>query len=526
MAGESDPAPVSLRVVTEELGGSKLSRAVQAGTAPGAWKLDAPRRPEDWTARGAAVGASFAGRDWLSALDGAITREGNGAERLRRVANAGGVVVTTGQQPGLFGGPVYTWSKALSALALADEIERVTGIPAAPLFWAATDDADLAEAQSGWIAGPRGATELRGSATAPPGTPAAATAQGDLRAQLAEVREASGSAAASEYIALAERAYGDPTRTIGAAYVTLLEAVLTPLGIPVLDASHPAVRAAALPLLVRTLRRGNAVTDALTARGAAIRSAGSEPQVDEVPGLTPVFVYDGAAKRRVTLEEAPATAARATGAMLGPNVLLRPIVERALLPTIAYVAGPGELAYFAQVTSLADALEAELPVAVPRWSGTVVEPHMQRLLDRLGITRDALEDPHAVERALARSMMPPAVAQRLAALRTTVGESIDGVACADEMELLPPPVLDGVRRRVGHQVDRLERRALAAVKRREEQTMRDVAAARGYFVPGGKRQERRLVLLPMLARHGRAVLEAMLDEARTHARRIVGGPGA
>lgn len=524
-----DPAGAgvqAVRVVTEELGGSALSRAVQRRATPAAWKVEAPDRAERWAERAGAVRASFAGRRWLDALDGAITRSGRGADRLRHVAEAGGVVVTTGQQPGLFGGAIYTWSKALSALALADEIERRTGIPAAPLFWAATDDADLAEAQGGWIAGAGGAVALRGGAEAPPGTPASATPQGDLRALLAQLRDASGSVAAPAYLSATERAYGDPVRTIGAAYIALLEEVLTPLGIPVLDASHPAVRVAGLPLLRRALERSGAAAAALAARSAAIRAAGFDPQVDDVPGLTPVFVYEGDVKRRVTLDEAAALAGRATGAMLGPNVLLRPVMERALLPTVTYVAGPGELAYFAQVTALAEALQADAPIAVARWSGTVVEPHAQRLLDRLGIARDALTDPHAAEGALARAAMPVPVAQGLAALRSTLSEGIDGVARAGETALLPQPVLEGVRRRITHQLERLERRALAAVKRRESQLMRDVAAARGYFHPGGVRQERRLVVIPMLARHGSAVLDAMLQEARVHARRLVEGSGA
>jgi uncharacterized protein YllA (UPF0747 family) len=81
-----------------------------------------------------------ASRGWLYVLRPAFAASGAAAARLERVAAGRGIVVTTGQQPGLFGGPIYTWSKALSALTLADEIEATTGIPAAPVFWAANDD--------------------------------------------------------------------------------------------------------------------------------------------------------------------------------------------------------------------------------------------------------------------------------------------------------------------------------------------------------------------------------------------------
>src|SRR5690606_26254070 len=167
-----------------------------------------------------------------------------------------GAVVTTGQQPGLCGGPIYTWSKALSALALADALEAATGVPVAPVFWAATDDADLAEASTTWVSLPGGAEELRmtGGADEADGLPMADVPLPDLSAQLATLRRASGSIANAPPLELAERAYR-PGNSVGDAYVELLRGLLQPLGIAVLGASHPAVRAAGRPLLVDALRR-------------------------------------------------------------------------------------------------------------------------------------------------------------------------------------------------------------------------------------------------------------------------------
>src|SRR4029077_555569 len=91
--------------------------------------------------------------------------------------------------------------------------------------------------------------------------------------------------------------------------------------------------------------------------------------------------------------------------LLSPNVLLRPIVEQAILPTVAYVAGPGELSYFAQTSAVADALGVNRPLALPRWSCTLIEPQVQRLLDTFGITPDALAQPDAFEGVVARAAM-------------------------------------------------------------------------------------------------------------------------
>ena len=123
------------RIITDALGGGSLARRVVAGDAPTPWYVPRPASPETWRARADEVRASV-DADWLQRLSLAFGASGAAKERLERVAGAGGVVVTTGQQPGLFGGPVYTWSKAIAALELANAIERDTGVPAAPVFWA------------------------------------------------------------------------------------------------------------------------------------------------------------------------------------------------------------------------------------------------------------------------------------------------------------------------------------------------------------------------------------------------------
>jgi uncharacterized protein YllA (UPF0747 family) len=511
-AARRDAGAVVVR--TEPLGGSALSRLIQDRGAPAHWAVAAPGSLDAWRARSDATRAAFHGNDWLAAIGDAVSAAGPGRERLERVARAGGVVVTTGQQPGLFGGPIYTWSKALSALALADAIERELGVPAAPLFWAATDDADLLEAQGVWVATASGAVALRGNATAPAGTPAARVPQGDLSAQLAVLRDAAGSAADAGILDTVHAAYGDPTRTIGDAYLRMLEATLGPLGIPVLDAAHPAVRRAGSSVTRSALRHSARVADALARRGDEIRAL----------GLTPVFLYEATGtRRRLTSDEARSVADDAA-ADLGANVLLRPVMEAAIVPTVAYVAGPGELAYFAQVSALAEAVDARAPVAVPRWSGTLIEPRAQRIADRLGISRTELSDRHAVESRLARGAMPAPLRDAIGDLESTLGSAVARVAAADTSALLPRGVLDGLGRRIAHQLARFERRAQAAVKRREAALMREIAFVSGFFFPGGSRQERALSIVPTLARYGPGTLEAMRHEADRHAGGLLGAP--
>jgi bacillithiol synthase len=425
------------------------------------------------------------------------------------------IVVTTGQQPGFFGGPIYTWSKALTALAMADALEAACGIPVAPVFWAATDDSDQREARSTWIAVPGGATELSMPGTAPDGTILEAVPLGDISGELAQLAAATGSAIYPEALAATAEAYhGDATA--GDAYVDLLRRLLEPLGVAVLDAAHESVRSAASPILRRAIERAADIEKALSERSKAIVAAGFEPQVADVPGLSLVFAYDGAVKQRLKV----AKPIRAES--LSPNVLLRPVVESVLLPTVAYMAGPGELAYFAQVSPVAEVLGIPTPVALPRWSGTIIEPHIARLLARRGLDVDDLKDPHAAENRLAREAMPRELGDAVASLRRLLAHGIGQVEKSAKPLGVSERTFQGALRSAGYKIERLERRLLARVKHTEREGMAELATLRGALYPNGEPQERALNMMPLLARHGPALFDAMRQAARRHATSLVG----
>jgi uncharacterized protein YllA (UPF0747 family) len=507
-----------VRIVTEPLGGSALSRALQEHRAPAAWTPAAPMDAEGWRARATGRAAE---RDWSAlwrCLQPAMEASGAARERLERVVAAKGVVVTTGQQPGLFGGPIYTLSKAVSAIALADALEIATGVPTAPIFWAATDDADFAEASSIAVARPGGLEVLRSPNAPAPGTPMSLAPLGDLGGQLERLAAACGSAADPRPLAMVREAYAEgASRTVGGAFVHLLRALLEPLGMAVLDASHDSVARASEATLHRALTRADDIERVLRERGAEIRAAGFEPQVEDVPGLSLVFGREGEIKRRLAGGETASDGMRLT-----PNGLQRPIGEHEILPTVAYTAGPGELAYFAQVAPVARVLSLEAPVAVPRWSCTLVEPQVEALMRRLDARESDLASEGELESRLARGVLDAEAKSALARLRETLAALpawMNGPAEKLDLER----AVHGAAGAMQHRADRLERRLLAAVKRREASLMSDVATLRAALRPQGKRQERVLNPIPMLARQGLSLLGGMRDAARAHAEALVSG---
>jgi bacillithiol biosynthesis cysteine-adding enzyme BshC len=518
------PKPARSSVLTEPLGGSPLSVAVQTGRLPAALHLPRPSSVAEWKQHADRVrGAASSG--WLDAIRASMAPRGRAAERLERVVAERGIVVTTGQQAGLFGGPLYTLAKALTAVELADVLEKALGVATAPVFWAATDDADFLEAAVAHVADAEGLHELTLTRRPAPGTPMALAPLGDVTPLLEQLRKSSGSAAHAKYFEIAHEAF-TTERTLGDAYVRLLRDLFEPLGIAVLDSSHAAVRDAARPTLVEAVQRAETIARASAERAAEIRRAGYSPQVEDDRGLSLVFVMEDTLKRRLQVDEArKLERSPRSSAALSPNVLLRPVLERTLLPTVAYVGGPGELAYFIQANAVAAALDRDPVVGVPRWSCTIIEPFVARALQRLNIDHVDLKDRHALERRLAVASLPEPVAGAWRRLQEQMHAAVmDLSEAVQRADLLPQTVIDGLEHSFVHRMSRAERRLIAAAKRRNEQVHRDLEMLSGALYPNGNRQERVLNYIPMLARAGDTLVNDMRAAAAAHASSLVQAP--
>ena len=507
------------RVVTQPLSGNSLALAAAEGKTPEQWYESRPGDTDAWRARLEVVRGGPSG-DWLSALTPAFDPSGVAAERLASASKGRGAVVTTGQQPGLFGGPLYTLCKALSALALADQLQEMTGIPVAPVFWAATDDADFREASVTAVSVSGGAQRLKIDHQEALGRSMADMPLGDVSAELEALSRAAGSTIDQIPLDLLKKFY-NPRATIGAAYVSLLRELFAPLGIAVLDAAHAATRSSALPVLRSALEKSGLIAERLAARSSEIEAVGHKPQVHDVAGLSLVFSSEKGERKRIPIK---AAARHLNDTNLGPNVLLRPIVERALLPTVTYVGGAAEIAYFAQIGPIADAIGAARPAIVPRWSCTIIEPHVERILEKLYLLPEDLQAPHEVEHRVAHARLPKPVIAELAATRAALNERLDALSVAVDAEHAPvsAAVTGGLRANLMRRLDRFERRLVAAAKRQHAETMEEIATARGSLYPFGATQERILNFVPFLARYGRELQSEMLSEARRYAAGIAG----
>jgi bacillithiol biosynthesis cysteine-adding enzyme BshC len=446
-------------------------------------------------------------------------------ERLRR---PDALAVTTGQQPGLFTGPLYTIHKALSAAALARVLERRWGRPVVPVFWSAADDHDFAEASSAsWLAAD-GSVATASLAPHPPEAPLTpmyreplgpglepALAQLEQGLPVSEFRDAT-----LEWL----RRHYRPGATVAGAYAGALAELVAPAGVVVLDSAHPAVKRAAGPLLLRALEEAPALDDDLDrhaeAQGVTSRTSGitvgdgaSLVMLEGAQGRDRLVAHDGGFTTRRGRERFTLDQLRRIGAeeptRLSPNVLLRPVVESALLPTVAYLAGPGELRYFGLTPPVYRRLGVPRQLPMPRWSGLLVEPRVDRVLEKFGIGLDDLrEAPGALEARLVRSQLPAEATGALAELRAALESQYDVLARAAEAidPTLARPVQGARQQALGGTQD-VEKKLVQHLKKRQETELGQIAKARAAVMPNGKPQERVLTVAPFLARYGPALLE-------------------
>jgi bacillithiol biosynthesis cysteine-adding enzyme BshC len=451
---------------------------------------------------------------------------------LARLSEPGAFVITTGQQPGLFTGPLYTLYKAISTAALARVLERQWQRPVVPVFWVAGDDHDFTEAsQSSWISGEGTLV----TATLPPRPPEAPLTPMYRQPLGTEVERALESLAAdlpaSEFreatLAWLRRHY-QPTATVAGSFGGALAELLAPMGVAVLDSTHPSVKRAAVRHLVRALGLARELDRDLEHRAEELRMAGADPSVPVGDSATLVMLEGTQGRDRLMLEDGGFITRRGRERFdlaalqniaaneperLSPNVLLRPVVESALLPTVAYLAGPGELSYLALTPPVYERMRIPRQPAIPRWAGILVEPRVERVLQKFNIELDDLLEPAgALEAKLVRSQLPAEAVYAIGQLRAALETGYDalGRSAAEIDPTLARPV-QGAKNHGLSGVHDIERKLLQHLKRRQEIELGQIAKARALVLPDDKPQERVLTVAPFLARYGPSLLSELSE---------------
>lgn len=453
-------------------------------------------------------------------------------EQLSLLRDPDTVVVTTGQQPGLFSGPLYSIYKALSAAALARLLSARWHRNVVPLFWLAGDDHDFAEANhTAVLAGDGSLThiKLRDRPPEDPLTPMSGEILGpDISQALAELTQAlPDSDFRPGVIELLERHYRSDA-TVAQAFAGTMAELLAPFGIVCFDSTHPAAKRAMAPTLAKALGLSQDLARDLMAHHQALIEAGHDPHVHVTDDATLVMVESTQGRDRLMIEGDRLVTRRAGESRslddatnllaeqperFSPNVLLRPVVESAILPTVAYVAGPGELRYLPLCDPVYQRLRVHQQQPLPRWSGMVVEPKVERTLTKFEATLEELLAPNELEGRVAHGNLPDDAVEALADLRREVAGSFDILGqVGNQIDPTLEKPITGARRQLEKTIDHVESRITGHLKKNDATAMRQIAQAREVLLPDGKPQERVLTVVSFLSRHGENLLHEVSRE--------------
>jgi len=440
-------------------------------------------------------------------------------ELAEKLARPGTRVVVAGQQPGLLGGPLYTFSKLLAVSRWAAALEAA-GEEAVGVFWVATEDHDFGEVARATVLAPGGPVEVDLGEDAEPLAPVGARSLGpEVERVLAELREAMPGDRYGEWLDRVAAWYR-PDARFGEAFCRLMAEMAGARCPLLLDAMLPAVKAAERPWLARLVEAREEVEAALARADAAVEERGHPLQVHPQRGVSPLFLHfyakrgdaerddaerGGGERRRIGWADADRFELRGgeggprpVGELLetiadnpvavSPGVLARPVVQDAILGTDLMLLGPGELSYLPQVAPLYEVLGVAAPHVALRPQVLVVESHQVDKLDEVGLTLAQLLAPReALERVLAAG----ADGDFTAGPRERLAEVLAGLeapALALDPNLERP--LEKTRDQALRAFDAFAGKVRASAARRDEVRSGRVEKLRETVLPGGKLQER------------------------------------
>jgi bacillithiol biosynthesis cysteine-adding enzyme BshC len=456
---------------------------------------------------------------------------GAGEETLKNIQHLRDpdcLAVVSGQQAGLFSGPLYTIYKALSAVKLAGCLMQ-RNTKAVPVFWIATEDHDFPEvAKAEFIARDCKLAHVEVSPDLhQEGQPVGRVViDSSIDGVVERLLELLPSSEFTQYLETLVRDTWRPGCSYGEAFARMMTSLLGRHGLVLLDPLDQRLKALAAPLYASAALRAPEIATAIEVRSRRLVEAGYHAQVTPSENSFPLFIHDASGARHAvtrsddgkyatkdadqsyTVEEL-SNLALAHPEQFSPNVTLRAVVQDYLLPTIAYYGGAAEIAYFAQTAEVYRLLERPITPILPRSSLTMIERHTGRVLERYGLTlADLFAGPESVLKRVVEEHLGAETAKSFAKTEGTVNSELDNLR--EQLRSIDPTLADALetgRRKINYQLEGLRTRFHRAQMTRDEAAHRQLQRAFDQLYPNKELQERHINITSLLARHGRYVID-------------------
>lgn len=492
-----------------------------------------PTDPEAWRQTVARVQRHERKRDEISAVLRAQQDERGAPAGARHaaatLADRASVAILTGQQAGVFGGPLFTLLKAITALQLARRVERELQVPAAAIFWVDAEDHDWEEVRSCTVLDaefqPRTVSlaELEGAGELPIARLTLAPHVEQTVDELASILQRT--EFTDDILAAIRRAWR-PGTGMARAFATWLEQLLGEFGLVVFESADPRAKPLVSDVFARELAAPGRTASLAADAGKLLAERGHAPQVVPQTDSVSLFSLDGGRRpiRRQGNQLIIGDQSFASDALLhdartrphdfSPNVLLRPIVQDTLFPTICYVAGPSELAYLGQLRGVYEQFGVPMPLMYPRATATLLDSAASRFLTKYAVPFEDLRTPdESTLNRLLEAQLPANVEESLRDASTAIHEAMTRVVNA-----LPAldPTLQGAAKttlgRMEHDLRSLHNKVIHAAKKRHDVLRRQFTRAQAQAFPHGHPQERTLGCVYFLNKYGPGIGGLLLNE--------------
>jgi bacillithiol biosynthesis cysteine-adding enzyme BshC len=465
----------------------------------------------------------------LNASFGGDSETMNNIERLERPDC---VAILTGQQVGLFTGPLYTVYKALSAIKIAEELKS-RGIPAVPVFWMETEDHDLPEATRRTLTSADHSLcvtdyqdMLFKDSGAPQGSVGLMQFPENIRQVVQDYLDHLPVTLWKQEIRLQLESAYRPGATFAQAFAQLLSGILRGSGLILFDPQDPQAKQLARGVFQKALRDADVIRAALLERNKELEAAGFHAQVSVLENSTVLFYFQDAARYALEKKDSDfflknsdrhfspdhlMQCAELSPEKFSPNVLLRPLIQDHLFPTLTYVGGSAEIAYFAQIEVLYRLWNCPMPIIWPRNSFTLIEPEISEELDRLEIdVKDCFRGRQFLtEKTLSGSGLS-AAASNLEKLQEHLDQGLTEIR--PEIQSVDPTLataLETARRKILHNVQHLKSQVVRMESTKDLMISKALDLLANHCYPNQKLQERELGIQHFWVRHGSSVLDVL-----------------
>ncbi|MCX7919832.1 MAG: bacillithiol biosynthesis cysteine-adding enzyme BshC [bacterium] len=442
-------------------------------------------------------------------------------QNIKQLENHTTVAIVTGQQVGLFGGPLYTVYKILTAIRLAQSLKEQYSIPTVPMFWLAADDHDFSEINHITILDKfNHVVTLEYTSQNPTSTQSAGYMVFDqqINEVIAQLESSLFDTEFKSAVFTRLRDCYQPGKNFATAFGQWMTRLFGNYGLVFVNPTDARIRRLASPLYKKEIAEQANVKQAIRVTTNALLEKGYHRQVAVQEDKTNLFIDYSGTRHPIRIEGEryvfPGTNMKYTAAELidlidqcperfSPNVLLRPIIEDALIPTLAYIAGPNELAYYAQCKGLYEVFGIQMPIVVPRVSITMVEKKIADVLDKYHIELGLIfENAEKTISDTLNQSLPQAIDFELNRLKEQIERQFQQLnETVTQWEPSMKEAIMNSRNSVLHQVRNLEQKIGLAHRKKSETVREQLKKLVNHILPNRDLQERTFNIIPYLIKY-------------------------